>query len=277
MRWYEGKKLFITGGSSGIGRSMALMAAGWGADVAIAARGQQALDATLADLNAVRPGNHHAYSLDITDREAIRAVSAKVLDDLGGLDVLVNNAGISFPAEFMDISDEMLDRVMDINFMGTMNVTRAFHRHFIDQGYGQICNVSSVLGYMSVYGYTVYAASKHAQTAFSEALRQELLPSGVGVTVVYPPDTDTPQYHKEKETQPAVTAMINGHVKLLPPDFVAAESLKGIARNKNHVFPGFANKALYRVVSWIPGITALYLDWQIRGFLRKHGRGVVQT
>jgi len=273
MEFYRGKKVFITGGSSGIGKSAAKMLAAWGADVAIAARGQQRLDETLAELEALGEGTCHAVSLDVSDREAVADAADEVLDALGGLDVLINNAGIAHPGYVDEISDDVFDAMMDVNYFGVVNVTRAFLPHFEAQGHGHICNVSSTLGFMGCFGYTAYAASKYAITGFSECLRQELVTKNIGVSVVYPPDTDTPQFHAENEIKPAETKMLSESAGLLQPDDVAATMLAGIAKNRANITPGLNNK----FIRWVNQHFPWLVRWVMHNDLKKFARKQITT
>lgn len=269
MRWYRGKKLFITGGSSGIGRSLARLAAQAGADVAIAARGKGRLDEVLAELRELGDGTYVACALDVSDRAACDAVVGEVIETLGGLDVVINNAGITHPGYISEIPDEVFDSMMAVNYFGAVNVTRACLPHFEAQRSGHICNVSSVLGFMGVFGYTAYAASKFALTGFSECLRQELVTKGIGVSVVYPPDTDTPQFHMENEIKPPETAMLSGTIKVMEPDDVARITLEGIARNREHIVPGAGSKFIYFMNQHFPGIVRRFIDADLRKFARR--------
>lgn len=269
MNWYKGKKLFITGGSSGIGKSMAILAAQYGADIAICARGQSRLDETLAELKAIGKGNYFAYSLDISEEAKVKEIAELALRDLGGLDVLVNNAGVTEPGYFLELGSDVFDYMMNINYFGTVNVTRAFLPFLIEKKSGHICNVSSVLGFMGVFGYTAYAASKYAVTGFSECLRQELLTHNVEVSVVYPPDTDTPQWHAENEVKPGETKMLSGTIKVMLPETVAQIMLSGIAGGKKHIVPGFKTRLIHFATQHIPTIVGLFIDSDLKKYHRQ--------
>ncbi len=272
MNWYKGKKVFITGGSSGIGKSMALLAAGYGADVAIVARGQARLDETLAELNKIGKGKYFAYSLDISDEEQVKKITKLALQDLGGLDVLVNNAGVAEPGYVQELKTDVFDAMMNINYFGTVHITRAFLPFLTEQQSGHICNVSSVVGFMGVYGYTAYGASKFAVTGFSECLRQELLEHNIEVSVVYPPDTDTPQWHAENEVKPGETKMLSGTIKVMQPEEVAQIMLSGIASGKKHIVPGFKSKLIYWANQHIPSIVRLFIDSDLKKYARQSSK-----
>ena len=269
MQWYRGKRVFITGGSSGIGRSLAVTLARAGAHVSIAARGQSRLDEVLAELNDIGDGVKHAIALDVSDRDAVERAAAEVIDTLGGIDIVIANAGITHPGYFADLSEDIFRSMMDVNYFGTVNVARAFLPAMTAQQSGHICAVSSTLGFLGCFGYTAYAASKFAITGFAECLRQEVLTRGIAVSVVYPPDTDTPQYHGENEIKPPETKMLSENAGLLKPDAVADEILRGISRGKKHITPGTMNKLIRFATFHIPSVVRFFMDSDLRKFARK--------
>lgn len=270
MSWFQNKKVFITGGSSGIGRCLALDLARAGAHVSIAARGQAKLDAVLAELREAGSGTFHAISLDVSDREAVNAAAAEVMEALGGIDIVIPNAGITHPGYIEDIPAEVFDSMMDVNYFGTVNVIRAFLPTLREQRSGHICSVCSTLGFLPAFGYSAYCPSKFAITGFSECLRQEVLLDGVQVHVVYPPDTDTPQHEGEKELLPPETVMLSeGWSSFLQPEEVSQEVLNGIRRGKTHIVPGGMNKFLFFMQRHFPAIVVFFTNHDLRSFAKK--------
>lgn len=270
-QYYQGKRVFVTGGSSGIGMSLARILVGYGAHVWIAARGQERLDAALAELRAIaRPEQKlGATAMDISDRAQVEAASKVVLAGLGGLDILINNAGIAHPATALETSNEVYDAMMRVNYFGAVNVTSAFLPHFRAQRSGHVAMVSSMLGFMGIYGYTAYAASKYALTGYSECLRQELLDMNVGITVIFPPDTDTPQLVEENRIKPPETKAIAGEVKTLSADEVALCLLNAIRRGKYHVVPGAMGSFTHFMVRHAPWAVRWIIDGELKKFRKK--------
>ena len=275
LSWFAGKKVFITGGSSGIGKAAAVMLAKNRASVFIAARGQDRLDAALAEVKAAARGAGQvfdAFAIDVSDKEAVREMAPKVIDGLGGLDVLINNAGITHPAALLETPDDVFDAMMDVNYFGVVHATRAFLPHFASQKRGHICNVASMLGFMGIYGYSAYAASKFAVTGFTECLRQELIEHNVEVSVLFPPDTDTPQFHEENKIKPAETKAIAGNVKVMSAEAVAATMLDGIARHRYHILPGNGSKFAYFMYRHFPHVVRWVIDSDLKKHLKKSKR-----
>jgi 3-dehydrosphinganine reductase len=116
---------------------------------------------------------------------------------------------------------------------------------------GHIVNISSVAGFMGVFGYAAYGAAKYAVRGYSEVLRAELKPYNIGVSVVFPPDTDTPQLAYENQFKPMETRELAGNAAVLSPETVAETILKGIIRKRFAILPGSESKLYYRLTGWL--------------------------
>ena len=189
---------------------------------------------------------------------------------MGGINILINCAGITHPGYIEKIPDAVWDSMISVNYMGYVNAVRAFLPFFMQQKHGHIANVSSVVGYMGVFGYAAYAAAKFAVVGLSECLRQDLLPYNIGVSVIYPPDTDTPQWHEENKIKPPETKALSGNIKVMPPQTIAAALLKGIARRKFTIVPGGMNRFTYLMNRHLPGIVWKIVSGDLRKYWRKH-------
>jgi len=265
MSIYRDKRVLITGGSSGIGKALALQLAAQGAHVAIAARDPAKLEAALQELTEAGPGGTHlAVPMDVSDKVEVEASVPVVLEGLGGLDLLVNNAGITWPAYLNDTPTDVFEQQMQVNYLGTVYTTLAFLPHFMQQRSGHLVNVSSTLGFLGIFGYAAYAASKFAVTGFSDCLRQDLLPYGVSVHVLFPADTDTPQHAWELERMPAETRAIADTAGLQSAEQVAAATLQGIARGEFHIVPGLMNKATWYATRFAPGLVRAIADLDLK-------------
>lgn len=277
MDFYRNKRVFITGGSSGIGKATAISLAAAGANVYIAARGEERLTAALGEIQAAAATSEQVVgkiALDVSDKSQVDAAASQVLEALGGLDVLINNAGIAHPATLMDTPDEVFESMMQVNYFGTVHVTRAFLPNFQEQRRGHICNVGSILGFMGIYGYTAYAASKYAITGFSDCLRQELIDYNVHISVLFPPDTDTPQLQAENEIKPPETKAIAGEVKTMSAEAVAAAMLQGIARRKYHIVPGAMGRLTYFAYRHAPWAVRWVIDGELKKYRKRHPESV---
>jgi 3-dehydrosphinganine reductase len=273
MKFYDGKKVLLTGGSSGIGLAAAKALVSYRADVVISARGAERLKAAVEELETVRVGADQvigSVAMDVANRDSVAEAAPKALELLGGLDVLINNAGIAHPQVALDTPEDISRSMMNVNYHGVVNVTQALLPHFYRQGHGHIANVSSMLGFMGIYGYTAYAASKHAVVGYSDCMRQELSDYNIGISILYPPDTDTPQLAEENKIKPPETKAIAGNAGMLSPDFVAACLLNGIRKKKYHLLPGFMSKFTYVMFRFFPGIVRFIIDGELKKYRKKN-------
>jgi NAD(P)-dependent dehydrogenase (short-subunit alcohol dehydrogenase family) len=190
MHPLQGKVVLITGGSSGIGRATALRLAGLGARVVVASRTAVALDEVVREA-AAAGGDALAIPTDVTDREQCRRAVAAAVERFGRLDVLLCSAGVSMRAPFADSDLDVLERVVRVNFLGTLAMTWFAVPH-VKQTRGSLVALSSLTGKCGTPSYAAYGASKFAVQGLYEALRRELAPDGVHVGVVSPGFVDTP-------------------------------------------------------------------------------------
>lgn len=185
-----GKVVLITGGSSGIGRGIALRLAGHGARVALAARNETAL-AEVAERVKELGGEALTVVTDVTCEEQCRRAVEATLERFGGLDVLICSAGISMRGYFEGSDLTALERVMSVNFFGTLFATYFAIPH-VKRSHGSLVAISSLTGLRGIPSYAMYGASKFAIQGLYESLRVELRPARVHVGVVSPGFVDTP-------------------------------------------------------------------------------------
>ncbi|MGO4302116.1 SDR family oxidoreductase [Cupriavidus sp. RAF12] len=187
MAPFTGKVVLITGASDGIGAELALQLAQQGARLALAARRRDLLEALAARIRTEFPAADAAvWTVDVADEAACGGLIRDVVAHYGGLDVLVNNAGVSAHGYFEQVSDyHYYEHVMRVNYFGAMWCTREALPHLRARR-GVMVAVSSLAGKVGVPGRTAYSASKFALAGFCEALRCELQGSGVDVCVVFP-------------------------------------------------------------------------------------------
>ena len=181
----EGRVALVTGASSGIGEATAVALAGAGAAVAIGARRRDRLDALAAKLT---DGGARVLTLDldVTDEQQCADAVRRTREQLDGLDILVNNAGVMLLGTICGADTEEWRRMMNTNVLGVMYMTHAAIDGMVEQGSGDIVNVSSVAGRVARLGSGVYNASKWGVNAFSESLRQEVTAKGVRIGLVEP-------------------------------------------------------------------------------------------
>jgi 3-dehydrosphinganine reductase len=251
---FSGKHAIVTGGSSGIGRATAHLLAQRGADVSIIARAQKALDDTLDELDALRADSaqrFRAVSADLGNWSEARDAVMALAGDAHAPDLLINAAGYCHPGYFEKLPVDVFHEMMRVDYFGTLHPTKAVTPLMIAKGEGQIVNFSSVAGFFAIYGFTAYSAAKYAVTGFSEALRQELKPYGISVSLVFPPTTRTPGLERENRLKPPECMLIEGQVKERSAEEVAAAVLRGIERRSKYILPGIDTK-LYFLLAHLP-------------------------
>lgn len=189
-------KVIITGASSGIGRGIATVLAREGFAVGLLARDARKLEALADTLR--EEGLAAAWAAaDVRDHDATQGANAKLVKELGGVDALINNAGLVLRKSVLEISLEEWQAVMETNISGVFHCIRAVLPHFRAQQQGHIINVSSISGKMPLPGGSAYAASKYAVHGFSQSIFQELREHGIKVTTVFPGSVDSQSHRHE--------------------------------------------------------------------------------
>lgn len=262
MRTFYAKTAYVIGGSSGIGLETAKLLATAGARVIIFARNVDKLQVAQQAIDAGGRGRSGYLSVDVTDHERVQAVMADARTQFGPPHLLINSAGRGSAYYFHDIDHAEFDRTLKINLYGTWNATAALAEHMPSGGH--IVNVSSIAGFVGVFGFTGYSAAKFGVVGFSEALRSELKPLGIRVSVLCPPDTDTPGLHTENLTKPAETMKISAGARLMQPDQVAQALIRGLRKNRFMIIPGFDGKLTYYAKRLVPCLVRAIMDWDIK-------------
>ena len=188
----DGQTAIVTGASSGIGREIAEQFAEGGADVVICSREQENVDPVTDGINETDDGGQAvAIECDVTDREAVEALVEATVEEFGGIDCLVNNAGASFMANFEDISPNGWSTIVDINLTGTYHCTQAAGEYLKDGG-GTVINLASVAGQMGSPYMSHYGAAKAAVINLTSTLSFEWASEDVRVNCIAPGFVATP-------------------------------------------------------------------------------------
>jgi short-subunit dehydrogenase len=228
MQLTAGTRAFVTGASRGIGRALAQALAGRGAVLGLAARSTGALD-ELAD---ALPGNHHVFRCDVSSAESVKAAVGGFASAAGGIDLLVANAGLTHYEAFREQPLERALEMSEVNWHGTLFTVHAGLPYLLAAGRGHIVVVSSGAGLRSFPGAAVYGATKAAQRMFAEALRHELVGTGVSLTTVYPGEIDTSLHDHETARMPAWYA---GDARRASPVTLAKKILDAVEADRRSV------------------------------------------
>jgi NAD(P)-dependent dehydrogenase (short-subunit alcohol dehydrogenase family) len=195
MRKSKAETVVVTGGTAGIGRATVREFARHGANVAILARGQEGLDATRREVED-RGGKALAIPTDVADWKAVEAAADRIENELGPIDIWVNNAFAGIFSWFMDVTPEEYERVTQVTYLGQVNGTRTALKRMLPRDHGKIVLVGSALAYRGIPLQSAYCGSKHAIQGFIDSLRCELLAkkTNVTITMVQMPGVNTPQF-----------------------------------------------------------------------------------
>ncbi|MGB3634095.1 MAG: SDR family oxidoreductase [Rubrobacteraceae bacterium] len=201
MTRISGKTIVITGGASGMGRSMALKMAKSGGTVVLYDLDASALDAVIEEIRAHTGRDAYGFVCDVSNREEVYLTANKVHESVGKVDILVNNAGIVSGRRLMETPDEKIEAVFGVNTLALFWVTKSFLPDMLGKGTGHVVTVASAAGLLGVDKQTDYSASKHAAIGFTESLRVELKKTGypnIRTTIVEPFYVDTGMFEGVK-------------------------------------------------------------------------------
>ncbi len=235
-----GSRILITGASQGIGRALALVAVRRGAKVLAAARNEELLR-ELADEVRKTGGTLFTVAADVTSPEDRQKMVEAAIGHFGGLDVLINNAGIGATGHLAEASPDRLRKIFEVNVFGLTETTRVFLPILKQGTKPAIVNISSIAGKRGIPGRSEYSASKFAVQGFSEALRAELVKDGIDVIVVNPGLTQT-NFSKNMLEQKARVQL--DHLRGMTPEQVAEATLRALEKGKNEITLTFQGKLL---------------------------------
>lgn len=223
----KGRHVFITGGSSGIGLALAHQAASEGARVSILARNQDKLEEAQHSIRLSTGLDVAIFSADVQDFIAVQ----KAVKEAGPVDVLICNQGVFVPQELETQELEEIRFMIDVNLMGCFRLIKAALPGMKNRKDGlpaSIALMSSQAGQVGIYGYTAYSASKFGLRGLGEALQQEVISDNIHVSLIFPPDTQTPGLLEESKKRPGLTSIIAASSGAMKADEVAKKALNGV-------------------------------------------------
>ena len=262
------KVFVVTGAGNGIGRELTLNILQKGGLVAGLDIHEKGLKETGS--LAGKDADHYSwYVVDLTNRKAVEALPKLVLQAHSVVDVVINNAGIIQP--FMKINDlpfDAIEKVMNINFYGVVNMTKSFLPHLLERPEAHIVNVSSMGGFLPVPGQGVYGASKAAVKLFTEALYAELLHTNVHVSVVFPGGVGT-NIANNSGVEMDVSVAEEGSQSFNPlaPSAAAEQIIKGIQKNKFHILVGRDSKFMNLLFRLAPKFATEFITGKMGSLL----------
>jgi short-subunit dehydrogenase len=269
MQTLSGRRVFITGGGSGIGRSLALRFASEGAELHLADLNLAAADAVSQEI-ATAGGRAQAWRLDVTDHAAVADVRTRILEASGPIDVLVNNAGVVHGGAFAEVPIERHEATFQVNTLAVVAVTHAFMPDLVSRPDAHIVNIASAAGFAGLPFGATYAASKWAVIGFSESVRLELLEQGhrhVHVTIVCPGYVGTGMFEGAQALR---------LTRILKPERVADLTVRAVLANREMVMTpwvvflgpalkGIVPRRLYDWTARLFGAPTSMASWKGRG------------
>lgn len=263
----EGRlSVVVAGGGSGIGLAVARQYAIRGHDIGILGRTAEKLAAAEDSLRSMAVSPEQRFTsraADLSSFDAAADAMDSLVADGFSPDILINSAGVIVPGEFADMPLENFESNMDNGYWSVVYPCRAAIPHMVARGRGHIVNVSSVAGYMGIYGYTGYSSAKYAVMGFSEALRFEMKPVGVHVHVVCPPDTDTAALALERTLRPPETEALAGNIKPVSAEKVAKAIVAGVDKGKYYIIPDATSAFYFRLKGLLPELFFAVVDGDV--------------
>ena len=263
--YFHDKVVVVTGGTDGIGKALVEQLIKEGAKISTCGRNHDKLYRLQTEFPSAAM---HTMVADVSSENDCRRFIEMTIKVFGGIDVLINNAGISMRAELKDATVDVIKKVMDINFFGTVYCTKHALPSLIDRK-GAIVGVSSIAGYRGLPGRSGYSASKHALQGWMEAIRTELLDSGVNVMWVCPGFTTSnirnAALNKEGQSQ-GESPMDEG--KMMSAEECAKRILSAIEKRKRTLVMTFKGKQTVFMNKFFPGLA----DKLVRNFFYKEGK-----
>lgn len=248
MKSFEGKLIYITGGSSGIGLEMGRIFAAKGADLLLIARNEQRLEDAAQALGACRLSRAQrigTLSVDVADITDVEQKMGEALELHGPPDILVCSAGINKWADrFENITHAMFDEVIKINLYGPRNMIHTL-MPVMKRKRAHIVILSSAAGLFGMFGYTAYGTSKAALIGLADSLRYEIKPMGMKLTLVCPPEVDTPMNLDEAKTLPREGRVVKSLALMLSPEYTAKVIVRAIAKEQYLCIPGMQTGFLF--------------------------------
>jgi 3-dehydrosphinganine reductase len=267
-----GRVAVVTGGSSGIGKAIANGLAERGMHVWLLAQRKDLLISAQKEVEGHRKDQNQVVgivSLDVSNLDEVHETMSFITEKCGTPDLLVNSAGVTHPGYVEKLDINIFHWMMEVNYFGTIYMVKELLPAMIKRGSGYILNICSLSGVLASFGYTAYAASKYAVHGFSEALRMEVKVHGIGVSILFPSDTDTPQLAYENQYKPPETRALNSLAGANNADDVARIAIRSIEHGRYFILTNLDSKFWYLLNRLSPGVPNFIADQVIASEVKK--------
>ena len=265
---FHKKHIVITGASQGIGRAIALELAHRGSHLILVARKEAPLKKLVCDIREINSSlNPEIFMADVSSWQEVNVLFSKIITSNQQLDGLINNVGIAQPGYFHEIPINQFEIGMQVNYMSAVYCCRAILPNLREGGF--IGFTSSVVGFMGVFGYSAYAGPKFALIGLAETLKQELAHQKINISVLCPPDTETPGFASENATKPYETKKLSEGAKLMSSKKVAKKFIKKLSRGTFLITCNFESTFLFRLHCLLPSLLRKIMNSMIRSYQKK--------
>jgi 3-dehydrosphinganine reductase len=271
---FKNKTAFLIGASTGMGRAIAKDFVELGGSVLIIARRKNILEEAAKEIDQ-KISNESQFvefkSCDATDMDMLKPLLEDFIKNYGVPDYLFNLVGRAIPGYIEDYTLDDFKNNMNFSYYGQLVPTLILVPYFMKEKKGHIIYFSSILGYLGIMGFGAYIPTKFAIVGLAEALRNELKPHNVKISIVYPPDTNTPGLTTENEGKPQECAIMSETGGLLEPKEVSEYVIKKVLKNKFHISPGNAKSIRY-INRIFPKLVRWFLDRDYKKARKKLGK-----
>lgn len=271
---FKGKIAFLIGASTGMGRAIARDFIDLGGSVLIIARRKNILEEAASEIQQQITNESQfviSKSCDATDMELLKPIIEDSIKNHGVPDYLFNLVGRAIPGYIEDYSLDDFKNNMNLNYYGQLVPTLLLLPEFMKEKKGHIIFFSSLLGFMGMMGYGAYVPTKFAIVGLAESLRNEIKPHNIKISIVYPPDTNTPGLSTENEGKPPECAMMSETGGLLEPKEISEYVIKKLLKNKFHISPGNAKPIRY-IHRIFPKLVRWFMDRDYKKARKKLGK-----
>ncbi|MBN1495409.1 MAG: SDR family oxidoreductase [Spirochaetes bacterium] len=268
---FSHKKAIITGGSKGIGKAVAIEFVKNGGSAYIIARNKKDLLAAAEEIQRACSSdtqNVIPLACDTTDMKAFMPLLDDIIRKNGTPDYLMNFVGYARPAYVQDMTIDDFRKHMDTNYYGQLVPILAMLPHFLRERRGHIVNCSSLLGFMGIAGYAAYTPTKYALCGLTESLRNELKPYNIALSILYPPDTETPGFEEENRSKPLEVMLMSETGGLLSPEQVAQKLIAGVVKKRFYIMPG-QSRLLWSIARHFPRLAHVIMDGELKKARKK--------
>lgn len=271
---FKGKTAVVCGASEGIGKAIAKFFVELGASVCINARRVDVLDKAKNDIKTVKSEDSQfveAIACDATDMDKLKPLLDDFVKKHGTPDYLINVVGFAAPDYVENHTLADYKNHMDVNYYGQLVPTLILLPYFMKEKSGHVIFVSSVAGYIGVIGYTAYTPTKAALIGLAESLKNELSPYKIKISLIFPPDVNTPQFERENKIKPKECAIMSERAGLLQPEDIAEALIEGIMKKKVYITPGDAG-FYWWAKRHVTGIVLNIVDKDLKKARKKMGK-----